>query len=180
MITGWAGGIQQDAAGRHPRPVRRAGDHPHQLSRGRPRASSRSRLPTRSPRPCCRCRGPGSARVPRSSAIPASCGFEAVPPTCTGRGHVLEYLNQAASKLPDGIQLRIGPTPPGWLGVQLRAGRSQGQHDLAQLRSLQDWFLKYELQTVPGGELRSPPSAAWCASTRWWSIRRSCVPTASP
>ena len=67
------------------------------------------------------------------------------------RARVLEYLNQAASKLPDGIQPRIGPdaTGVGWVYNYVLVDRS-GQHDLAQLRSLQDWFLKYELQTVPG------------------------------
>lgn len=67
------------------------------------------------------------------------------------RARVLEYLNQAASKLPEGIQPRIGPdaTGVGWVYNYVLVDRT-GQHDLAQLRSLQDWFLKYELQTVPG------------------------------
>ncbi|MGB5451472.1 MAG: efflux RND transporter permease subunit [Sedimenticolaceae bacterium] len=67
------------------------------------------------------------------------------------RARVLEYLNQAAADLPDGIQPRLGPdaTGVGWVYSYALVDRSGG-HDLAELRSLQDWFLKYELQTVPG------------------------------
>jgi Cu(I)/Ag(I) efflux system membrane protein CusA/SilA len=67
------------------------------------------------------------------------------------RSRVLEYLNQAASRLPAGVQPRIGPdaTGVGWVYSYVLADRT-GRHDLAQLRSLQDWFLKFELQTVPG------------------------------
>ncbi|MCG6968027.1 MAG: efflux RND transporter permease subunit [Chromatiaceae bacterium] len=67
------------------------------------------------------------------------------------RSRVLEYLNQAAAGLPEGVQPRIGPdaTGVGWVYNYVLVDRS-GQHDLAQLRSLQDWFLKYELQTVAG------------------------------
>jgi len=67
------------------------------------------------------------------------------------RARVLEYLNQAAADLPEGVQPRIGPdaTGVGWVYNYVLVDRS-GRHDLAELRSLQDWFLKYELQTVPG------------------------------
>ena len=67
------------------------------------------------------------------------------------RSRVLEYLNQAAADLPAGVQPRLGPdaTGVGWIYSYALVDRS-GRHDLAQLRSLQDWFLKYELQTVPG------------------------------
>jgi Cu(I)/Ag(I) efflux system membrane protein CusA/SilA len=67
------------------------------------------------------------------------------------RARVLEYLNQAASDLPDGIQPRLGPdaTGVGWIYNYALVDRT-GQHDLAELTSLQNWFLKYELQTVPG------------------------------
>jgi len=67
------------------------------------------------------------------------------------RARVLEYLNQAAANLPDGVQPRLGPdaTGVGWVYNYALVDRT-GTHDLAQLRSLQDWFLKYELQTVPG------------------------------
>ncbi|MCK5717566.1 MAG: efflux RND transporter permease subunit, partial [Thiomargarita sp.] len=67
------------------------------------------------------------------------------------RTRVLEYLNQAASSLPAGVQPRLGPdaTGVGWVYSYALIDRT-GQHDLSQLRSLQDWFLKFELQTVPG------------------------------
>ena len=67
------------------------------------------------------------------------------------RSRVLEYLNQAAADLPAGVLPRLGPdaTGVGWVYSYALVDRS-GQHDLAQLRSLQDWFLKFELQTVSG------------------------------
>ena len=67
------------------------------------------------------------------------------------RSRVLEYLSQVSSKLPDNARPSLGPdaTGVGWVFEYALVDRS-GEHDLAQLRSLQDWFLKYELQTVPG------------------------------
>jgi Cu(I)/Ag(I) efflux system membrane protein CusA/SilA len=67
------------------------------------------------------------------------------------RSRVLEYLSQVAAQLPDNAKPALGPdaTGVGWVYEYALVDRS-GQHDLAQLRSLQDWFLKYELQTVPG------------------------------
>nr|WP_132976198.1 efflux RND transporter permease subunit [Thiobaca trueperi] len=67
------------------------------------------------------------------------------------RSRVLEYLNQAVSRLPAGVTPRLGPdaTGVGWVFSYALIDRS-GRHDLAQLRSLQDWFLKFELQSVPG------------------------------
>ena len=67
------------------------------------------------------------------------------------RSRVLEYLNQVSSSLPADAKSSLGPdaTGVGWVFEYALVDRS-GQHDLAQLRSLQDWFLKYELQTVPG------------------------------
>jgi len=67
------------------------------------------------------------------------------------RSRVLEYLNQAASSLPPGVQPRLGPdaTGVGWV-YSYALTDPTGKHDLSQLRSLQDWFLKFELQTVPG------------------------------
>ena len=67
------------------------------------------------------------------------------------RSRVLEYLSQVASKLPVNAKPQLGPdaTGVGWIYLYALIDRT-GQHDLAQLRSLQDWFLKYELQTVPG------------------------------
>ena len=67
------------------------------------------------------------------------------------RSRVLEYLSQAAPRLPDGISPALGPdaTGVGWIYQYALVDRS-GRHDLAELRSLQDWFLKFELQAVPG------------------------------
>ena len=67
------------------------------------------------------------------------------------RARVLEYLNQAAAELPDGVEPRIGPdaTGVGWVYSYALVDRT-GQHDLAELTSLQNWFLKFELQSVPG------------------------------
>ncbi|RZV35305.1 MAG: efflux RND transporter permease subunit [Chromatiales bacterium] len=67
------------------------------------------------------------------------------------RSRVLEYLNQVSASLPAAASSSLGPdaTGVGWVYEYALVDRS-GQHDLAQLRSLQDWFLKYELQTVPG------------------------------
>ena len=67
------------------------------------------------------------------------------------RSRVLEYLSQVASKLPAAARPELGPdaTGVGWVYEYALVDRT-GQNDLSQLRSLQDWFLKYELQTVPG------------------------------
>jgi len=67
------------------------------------------------------------------------------------RSRVLEYLSQVSGQLPDNAKPALGPdaTGVGWVFEYALVDRS-GRHDLAQLRSLQDWFLKYELQTVPG------------------------------
>ncbi|TMP38730.1 efflux RND transporter permease subunit [Pseudoalteromonas rubra] len=67
------------------------------------------------------------------------------------RSRVLEYLSQAANLLPPTAKPQLGPdaTGVGWVYIYALTDRS-GKHDISQLRSLQDWFLKYELQTVPG------------------------------
>ena len=67
------------------------------------------------------------------------------------RSRVLEYLSQVQSRLPEGAKAALGPdaTGVGWIYEYALVDRT-GQHDLAQLRSLQDWFLRFELKTVPG------------------------------
>jgi Cu(I)/Ag(I) efflux system membrane protein CusA/SilA len=67
------------------------------------------------------------------------------------RSRVLEYLNQVQNRLPDGVESTLGPdaTGVGWIYEYALVDRSGG-HDLAGLRSLQDWFLRYELKTIPG------------------------------
>uniref|UniRef100_UPI0035C7E556 efflux RND transporter permease subunit n=1 Tax=Phenylobacterium sp. TaxID=1871053 RepID=UPI0035C7E556 len=67
------------------------------------------------------------------------------------RSRVLEYLNQVQARLPQGAESSLGPdaTGVGWIYEYALVDRT-GRNDLAQLRSLQDWFLRYELKTVPG------------------------------
>ncbi|AOW13361.1 cation transporter [Hydrogenophaga crassostreae] len=67
------------------------------------------------------------------------------------RSRVLEYLNQVQSRLPAGATSALGPdaTGVGWV-FQYALTDKSGKLDLSQLRSLQDWFLKFELKTVPG------------------------------
>jgi len=67
------------------------------------------------------------------------------------RSRVLEYLSQVAPELPETARPQLGPdaTGVGWVYLYALVDRT-GQHDISQLRSLQDWFLRYELQTVPG------------------------------
>ncbi|MBB6520500.1 efflux RND transporter permease subunit [Pseudoteredinibacter isoporae] len=67
------------------------------------------------------------------------------------RSRVLEYLSQVSASLPSNAVPQLGPdaTGVGWVYIYALTDKS-GKHDLSQLRSLQDWFLKYELQTVPG------------------------------
>jgi copper/silver efflux system protein len=67
------------------------------------------------------------------------------------RARVLESLNFVSGRLPAGVAPRLGPdaTGVGWIYEYALVDRS-GQHDLSELRSLQDWYLRYPLQTVPG------------------------------
>jgi Cu(I)/Ag(I) efflux system membrane protein CusA/SilA len=67
------------------------------------------------------------------------------------RSRVLEYLSQATARLPEGVRPVLGPdaTGVGWIYQYALIDRTGG-HDLAQLRSIQDWFLKYELQALDG------------------------------
>ena len=67
------------------------------------------------------------------------------------RSRVLEYLSQVAPSLPEEARPQLGPdaTGVGWVYIYALTDRS-GRHDISELRSLQDWFLKYELQSVPG------------------------------
>jgi copper/silver efflux system protein len=67
------------------------------------------------------------------------------------RSRVLEYLSQATARLPEGVRPALGPdaTGVGWIFQYALVDRT-GKHDLAQLRSIQDWFLKFELQALDG------------------------------
>ena len=67
------------------------------------------------------------------------------------RSRVLEYLSQVSASLPKEAKPQLGPdaTGVGWIYLYALVDKT-GQHDISQLRALQDWFLKYELQTVDG------------------------------
>ncbi len=67
------------------------------------------------------------------------------------RSRVLEYLNYVAGRLPSGVTPTLGPdaTGVGWIYEYALVDRT-GQNDLSQLRSIQDWYLRYPLQTVKG------------------------------
>ncbi|MBP9855437.1 MAG: efflux RND transporter permease subunit [Candidatus Omnitrophica bacterium] len=67
------------------------------------------------------------------------------------RSRVLEYLSKISSSLPEGVKTELGPdaTGVGWV-FQYALVDTSGKHDLAELRSFQDWHLKYWLQSVPG------------------------------
>ena len=67
------------------------------------------------------------------------------------RSRVLEYLSKIMPRLPQGVQTEMGPdaTSVGWVYQYALVDKSDKQN-LAQLRSLQDWFLRYQLQAVPG------------------------------
>ena len=79
------------------------------------------------------------------------------------RSRVLEYLNQAQDRLPRNARAVLGPdaTGVGWVYEYALVDRT-GRHDLSELRAIQDWFLKYELKSVPnvaevasvGGQVR--------------------------
>src|SRR5210317_2011306 len=65
------------------------------------------------------------------------------------RSRVLEYLNFVSGRLPQGVTPSLGPdaTGVGWIYEYIL---ESDKHDLSQLRSIQDWFLRYELASVPG------------------------------
>ena len=67
------------------------------------------------------------------------------------RSRTLEYLSGVLPRLPKGVNTELGPdaTGIGWV-FQYVLYDTTGQHDLAQLRTVQDWFLRYQLQSVPG------------------------------
>src|SRR6476620_2300466 len=67
------------------------------------------------------------------------------------RSRTLEYLSKIQSRLPEGVRTELGPdaTGVGWV-YQYALVDKTGQHNLAELRSFQDWYLRYWLQSVPG------------------------------
>ncbi|AMV13768.1 TPA: efflux RND transporter permease subunit [Legionella pneumophila] len=67
------------------------------------------------------------------------------------RSRVLEYMSQLSGKLPEGVTPQLGPdaTPVGWI-YQYALVDDNGKHNLAELRTFQDWYLRYWLRAVPG------------------------------
>ena len=122
---------------------------------------------------------PGVRTVRSSSAFGFSMVniiFEDTIDVYFARTRVLERLNLASSFLPAGVVPTLGPDATGvgqvfWYTVD-------GPYDPATLRSLQDWFIRYQLNSVPGWP-RSPASAALSANTRSMSILRNFARTTS-
>ena len=69
------------------------------------------------------------------------------------RSRVLEYMQKLTGRLPSGVSPTLGPdaTGVGWV-YQYALVDESGAHDLAQPRRLQDWYLRFQLASVPGGE----------------------------
>src|SRR5512144_887335 len=67
------------------------------------------------------------------------------------RSRTIEYLSKILPRLPEGVRTELGPdaTSVGWV-FQYSLVDKTGQNDLAQLRTYQDWYLRYQLQSVPG------------------------------
>lgn len=98
--------------------------------------------------------GPGASTVRGFSLFGTSFVyvlFEDGTDLYWARSRVLESLNSAAGKLPSGVTPELGPdaTGVGWIYQYALVDKS-GKNDLESLRALQDWFLKYELKTIPG------------------------------
>src|SRR3569833_1515908 len=76
--------------------------------------------------------------------------FDDTPDPYWARSRVLEYLSQVSGRLPPAAKPTLGPdgTGVGWVFEYALVDHS-GHYDIAQLRALQDWFLKYELKSVP-------------------------------
>lgn len=77
--------------------------------------------------------------------------FEEGTDTYCARSQILEYLNYANKRLPQGVNPALGPdaTGVGWIYEYALVDKS-GQHDLAELRSILYWYLRYPLQTLHG------------------------------
>jgi Cu(I)/Ag(I) efflux system membrane protein CusA/SilA len=138
------------AAGRAARPVGRAGHHPHHLPGQAPRIVENQ---VTYPLTTTMLSVPGAKVVRGYSFFGDSFVyvlFEDGTDLYWARSRVLEYLNQVQSRLPAAAKPALGPdaTGVGWIYQYALVDRS-GTMDAGQLRALQDWFLKYELKTVP-------------------------------
>ena len=114
--------------------------------------SSRTRSPIPSSLRCSRRRtSRPCARRPCSATLMSSSSFEDGTDLYWARSRVMEYLQQIAGKLPADVHPAIGPdaTGAGWVYEYAIVDRSHTK-SLADLRALQDWYLRYQLETVPG------------------------------
>ena len=171
------------AARRAARSLRRAGHHPHDRIPGQAPQIVENQVTY--PLTTTMLSVPGAKTVRGYSFFGDSFVyvlFEDGTDLYWARSRVLEYLNQVqVAAAGAGAKPSLGPdaTGVGWI-YRVRARRPHAaRHDLSQLRALQDWFLKYELKTVPERRRGGDASAAWCASTRSCSIPTACAPTAS-
>ncbi len=93
------------------------------------------------------------------------------------RSRTQEYLSAVLPRLPEGVKTELGPdaTGLGWI-FQYALVDESGKYSLADLRSYQDWYLRYYLKAVPGLP-RSPRSAGSASSTRSTWTPTGCRPT---
>ena len=140
-------------------------------TRARRRRWSRIRSPIRSPRRCCRC--PKSKVVRGFSFFGASFVyiiFEDGTDIYWARSRVLEYLNFAAGACRGRHAADRARTPPAWAGSTSTRCWPKDK-TLAELRTIQDWYLRYQLTKAHGVSPKWRPSAASCRPTRSPSIR---------
>ena len=151
VVTAWgAWAVVARAARRAARPVRRAGDHPHAVPGQAPQIVENQ---VTYPLTTTMMSVPGAKTVRGYSFFGDSFVyvlFDDGTDPYWARSRVLEYLNQVQGRLPREAKPALGPdaTGVGWIYEYALVDRS-GKHDLSELRALQDWFLKYELKSVP-------------------------------
>ncbi len=95
------------------------------------------------------------------------------------RSRTLEYLSSVVPRLPKGVNVELAKdaTSVGWV-YQYALVDTTGQYSIDQMRSYQDWYLRYALQSVPGvAEVAPIGGYTWCAgaatSSRWMILRTS-------
>ena len=93
------------------------------------------------------------------------------------RSRVIEYLSSVRGMLPEGVNPVIGPDATGWV-FEYALVDETGKHNLAELRSYQDWSLRYALESVKGVAEVAPVGGS-SSNTRSISIQTSCWPTTS-
>ena len=125
--------------------------------RARRRRSSRTRSPIHLPRPCFRCRAPNRARIFVVRRLVCLRAVRRRHRSVLGALARARVPNQAQARLPAQAKASLGPdaTGVGWIYEYALVDRSGSAWISRSLRALQDWFLKYELKSVPMSR-RSP------------------------